>query len=139
MPTRCLRGANMLSTVAVEMLIASKPSMNWLPIYKHLAVLSLLIYVTVLPEPPPARFNNRRKSVFAETYDPEEDDSDEGAPVVFPKSDAQRQRLAEAVRGILLFRSLDSQQMQQVSGHDTVLLVYSACFVVLIDLALEAI
>ncbi|KAI8419974.1 hypothetical protein MSG28_008579 [Choristoneura fumiferana] len=65
-------------------------------------------------EPPPARFNNRRKSVFAETYDPEEDDSDEGAPVVFPKSDAQRQRLAEAVRGILLFRSLDAQQMQQV-------------------------
>lgn len=68
-------------------------------------------------EPPvAARFNNRRKSVFAETYDPEEDDSDEGAPVVFPKSDAQRTRLAEAVRGILLFRSLDAQQMQQV-GH----------------------
>ncbi|XP_041984885.1 cAMP-dependent protein kinase type II regulatory subunit [Aricia agestis] len=65
-------------------------------------------------EPPVARFNNRRKSVFAETYDPEEDDSDEGAPVVFPKSDAQRARLAEAVRGILLFRSLDAQQMQQV-------------------------
>ncbi|GBP13836.1 cAMP-dependent protein kinase type II regulatory subunit [Eumeta japonica] len=64
-------------------------------------------------EPPVARFNNRRKSVFAETYDPEEDDSDEGAPVVFPKSDAQRARLAEAVRGILLFRSLDAQQMQQ--------------------------
>lgn len=61
-----------------------------------------------------ARFNNRRKSVFAETYDPEEDDSDEGAPVVFPKSDAQRSRLADAVRGILLFRSLDAQQMQQV-------------------------
>jgi cAMP-dependent protein kinase regulator len=61
-----------------------------------------------------ARFNNRRKSVFAETYDPEEDDSDEGAPAVFPKSDAQRARLAEAVRGILLFRSLDAQQMQQV-------------------------
>ncbi|XP_037961750.1 cAMP-dependent protein kinase type II regulatory subunit isoform X2 [Plutella xylostella] len=65
-------------------------------------------------KPPVARFNNRRKSVFAETYDPEEDDSDEGAPVVFPKSDAQRSRLAEAVRGILLFRSLDAQQMQQV-------------------------
>ncbi|CAH2089663.1 unnamed protein product [Euphydryas editha] len=65
-------------------------------------------------EPPVARFNNRRKSVFAETYDPEEDDSDEGAPAVFPKSDAQRARLAEAVRGILLFRSLDAQQMQQV-------------------------
>ncbi|KAF9824505.1 hypothetical protein SFRURICE_001389 [Spodoptera frugiperda] len=65
-------------------------------------------------EPPVARFNTRRKSVFAETYDPEEDDSDEGATTVFPKSDAQRQRLAEAVRSILLFRSLDAQQMQQV-------------------------
>lgn len=67
-----------------------------------------------MAEPPVARFNNRRKSVFAETYDPEEDDSDEGAPAVFPKSDAQRSRLAEAVRSILLFRSLDAQQMQQV-------------------------
>lgn len=69
----------------------------------------------VWTEPPVARFNTRRKSVFAETYDPEEDDSDEGATTVFPKSDAQRQRLAEAVRSILLFRSLDAQQMQQVS------------------------
>uniref|UniRef100_A0A2A4JHD4 cAMP-dependent protein kinase type II regulatory subunit n=1 Tax=Heliothis virescens TaxID=7102 RepID=A0A2A4JHD4_HELVI len=65
-------------------------------------------------EPPVARFNTRRKSVFAETYDPEEEDSDEGTTTVFPKSDAQRQRLAEAVRSILLFRSLDAQQMQQV-------------------------
>lgn len=75
--------------------------------------MALIMYVMCV-EPPVARFNNRRKSVFAETYDPEEDDSDEGAPAVFPKSDAQRARLAEAVRGILLFRSLDAQQMQQV-------------------------
>lgn len=77
---------------------------------------------------------NRRKSVFAESYDPEGDD-DEGekvclayyssfagflrslytdgplrfAPlqVVYPKSDQQRHRLAEAVKNIFLFRSLD--------------------------------
>lgn len=65
-------------------------------------------------EPPVARFNSRRKSVFAETYDPEEDDSDEGAPAIFPKTDGQRSRLQDAVRGILLFRSLDAQQMQEV-------------------------
>ncbi|XP_044735985.1 cAMP-dependent protein kinase type II regulatory subunit [Chrysoperla carnea] len=64
-------------------------------------------------EPPVARFSTRRKSVFAETYDPEEDE-DDGAKVVFPKSDEQRLRLAEAVRNILLFRSLDKEQMQEV-------------------------
>jgi hypothetical protein len=37
----------------------------------------------VLTEPPVTRFSSRRKSVFAETYNPEEDeDDDEGAKVV---------------------------------------------------------
>ena len=72
---------------------------------------------------------NRRKSVFAESYDPEGDD-DEGEKVssasmslllfifcvilwssvpqvLYPKSDLQRHRLSEAVKNILLFRSLD--------------------------------
>lgn len=65
-------------------------------------------------EPPVGRFTGRRKSVFAETYDPEEDEDDDGTKVVFPKSDEQRQQLAEAVRNILLFRSLDKEQMQDV-------------------------
>lgn len=64
-------------------------------------------------EPPVTRFAGRRKSVFAETYDPEEDE-DDGQKVVYPKSDDQRQRLAEAVKNILLFRSLDKEQMQDV-------------------------
>ncbi|EFA06381.2 cAMP-dependent protein kinase type II regulatory subunit isoform X1 [Tribolium castaneum] len=64
-------------------------------------------------EPPVGRFSGRRKSVFAEAYDPEEDE-DDGGKVVFPKSDEQRQRLAEAVRNILLFRALDKEQMQEV-------------------------
>ena len=35
-----------------------------------------------LTEPPVTRFSSRRKSVFAETYNPEEDeDDDEGAKV----------------------------------------------------------
>ncbi|XP_065168172.1 cAMP-dependent protein kinase type II regulatory subunit [Atheta coriaria] len=65
-------------------------------------------------EPPVARFNVRRKSVFAETYDPEEDDDDEGNKVVYPKSDEQRQQLAEAVKNILLFRPLEKEQMNEV-------------------------
>ncbi|XP_076304119.1 cAMP-dependent protein kinase type II regulatory subunit-like isoform X1 [Tachypleus tridentatus] len=62
---------------------------------------------------PPNRFI-RRKSVFAEHYDPEEDEDDDSLKTVYPKTDEQRQRLGEAVENILLFRSLDEQQMQQV-------------------------
>ena len=52
---------------------------------------------------------NRRKSVFAESYDPEGDDDDDESykQAVYPKSDQQRHRLAETVKNILLFRSLD--------------------------------
>jgi len=63
--------------------------------------------------PPPVRNVGRRKSVFAEAYNPEEDEDDK-PPVVHPKSDAQRARLAENVKHILLFRSLEAEQMQQV-------------------------
>jgi len=55
----------------------------------------------------------RRKSVFAETYDPEEDEQDE-KPEVHPKSDSQRKSLLEAVKEILLFRSLDQEQLGNV-------------------------
>uniref|UniRef100_L7M1F0 cAMP-dependent protein kinase type II regulatory subunit n=1 Tax=Rhipicephalus pulchellus TaxID=72859 RepID=L7M1F0_RHIPC len=64
-------------------------------------------------EEPPGRFS-RRKSVFAEHYDPAEDEDDESAKVVHPKSDEQRERLGEAVKNILLFKSLDQSQMQEV-------------------------
>ncbi|XP_013794506.1 cAMP-dependent protein kinase type II regulatory subunit-like isoform X1 [Limulus polyphemus] len=65
------------------------------------------------PPRPPNRFT-RRKSVFAEHYDPEEDEDDDNDKVVYPKSDEQRQQLAESVRNILLFRSLDQEQVQEV-------------------------
>jgi len=70
--------------------------------------------LAVNPDPaPPVRNVGRRKSVFAEAYNPEEDEDDKPA-VVHPKSDGQRSRLAEAVKHILLFRSLDAEQMQEV-------------------------
>ncbi|XP_055314018.1 cAMP-dependent protein kinase type II regulatory subunit [Sitodiplosis mosellana] len=66
-------------------------------------------------EPLVNRFATRRKSVFAETYDPENDaDEDEGAAAIFPKSDEQRARLIESVKNILLFRSLDKEQVNQI-------------------------
>ncbi|KAK7865087.1 hypothetical protein R5R35_014624 [Gryllus longicercus] len=64
-------------------------------------------------EPPVGRFNVRRKSVFAEAYNPEEDD-DDVEKIVYPKSDVQRQRLAESVKHIFLFRSLEKEQMNEV-------------------------
>ncbi|XP_022706623.1 cAMP-dependent protein kinase type II regulatory subunit-like isoform X2 [Varroa jacobsoni] len=66
------------------------------------------------PEPPPPTRYNRRKSVFAEHYDPAEDEDDDGHRIVHPKSDEQREVLAKAVKNILLFRSLDASQMQEV-------------------------
>jgi len=62
----------------------------------------------------------RRSSVSAERYDPERDvaadaaDADDCAPAVVPKTPEQRRRLADAVRDILLFRSLDSDVMSDV-------------------------
>ncbi|XP_041347762.1 cAMP-dependent protein kinase type II regulatory subunit-like isoform X3 [Gigantopelta aegis] len=67
--------------------------------------------------PPQYRNTNRRKSVASETYDPEaDDDEDDSKPVqiIHPKSDEQRKRLSDAVRSILLFRALDSEQISEV-------------------------
>ncbi|XP_078595681.1 cAMP-dependent protein kinase type II regulatory subunit-like isoform X1 [Branchiostoma floridae x Branchiostoma japonicum] len=71
----------------------------------------------ILDEPPPKRildsYKRRRQSVCAERYDPDADDEDD-KKVVHPKSDGQRTRLAQAVGNILLFKSLDPEQMQEV-------------------------
>ncbi|XP_059161439.1 cAMP-dependent protein kinase type II regulatory subunit-like isoform X2 [Physella acuta] len=68
------------------------------------------------PEPPrpPPPTRDRRKSVSAERYDPEADDDQSYSKVVHPKSDDQRKRLQDAIKNILLFRSLDQEQMQEV-------------------------
>lgn len=58
---------------------------------------------------------SRRKSVAAEGYDPDADDSDdEESRVVHAKTDSQRDRLEATVAKILLFKSLDKDQMSQV-------------------------
>jgi len=65
-----------------------------------------------MEEPPPSHIT-RRKSVFAEAYDPEQDD-DEGERIIHAKSDVQRIRLSDTVRNIFLFRSLDLEQVGEV-------------------------
>jgi cAMP-dependent protein kinase regulator len=66
-----------------------------------------------MPEMAPLS-RDRRKSVSAERYDPEADDDNDYTKIVNPKSDDQRKRLNDAVKQILLFRSLDVEQMQEV-------------------------
>jgi len=66
------------------------------------------------PEEQPYSYAGRRKSVFAETYNPEEDEGGDDVKVVHPKTDDQRQRLAEAVKNCLLFRALDDEQLSEV-------------------------
>ncbi|KAK7116699.1 cAMP-dependent protein kinase type II regulatory subunit-like [Littorina saxatilis] len=55
----------------------------------------------------------RRTSVSAERYDPEADDGDE-EKVVHDKSEGQKSRLSQAIAPILLFKSLDSEQLTDV-------------------------
>ncbi|KAM9312508.1 cAMP-dependent protein kinase type II-beta regulatory subunit [Gastrophryne carolinensis] len=62
---------------------------------------------------PVIRFS-RRASVCAEAYNPDEEDDDTEKRIINPKTDDQRQRLQESCKDILLFKSLDQEQMSQV-------------------------
>lgn len=55
----------------------------------------------------------RRKSISAEGYDPDADDT-EDERIIHPKTDQQRQRLSKAISKILIFSNLDQEQMNQV-------------------------
>ncbi|XP_068839037.1 cAMP-dependent protein kinase type II-alpha regulatory subunit isoform X2 [Capricornis sumatraensis] len=66
-----------------------------------------------LDVPIPGRFD-RRVSVCAETYNPDEEEEDTDPRVIHPKTDQQRCRLQEACKDILLFKNLDPEQLSQV-------------------------
>ncbi|CAF1635487.1 unnamed protein product, partial [Adineta ricciae] len=55
--------------------------------------------------------DSRRVSVAAERYNPEDDDSDDEQTHVYPKTPDQRRRLRDAVRHSLLFRTLETKQI----------------------------
>ncbi|XP_069393403.1 protein kinase, cAMP-dependent, regulatory, type II, alpha, B [Paralichthys olivaceus] len=58
---------------------------------------------------------SRRVSVCAEAYNPDDDEDDDTEPrVVNPKTDEQRQRLQDACRYILLFKTLEGEQFSEV-------------------------
>ncbi|ELK15076.1 cAMP-dependent protein kinase type II-alpha regulatory subunit [Pteropus alecto] len=66
-----------------------------------------------LDVPIPGRFD-RRVSVCAETYNPDEEEEDTDPRVIHPKTDQQRCRLQDACKDILLFKNLDQEQLSQV-------------------------
>ncbi|KAM4722014.1 cAMP-dependent protein kinase type II-alpha regulatory subunit [Rhinophrynus dorsalis] len=65
-------------------------------------------------EPPVINRYNRRVSVCAEAFNPDEEDEDTEPRVVHPKTDEQRCRLQEACKDILIFKNLDQEQLSQV-------------------------
>ncbi|XP_053324874.1 cAMP-dependent protein kinase type II-alpha regulatory subunit [Spea bombifrons] len=65
-------------------------------------------------EPPVINRYNRRVSVCAEAFNPDEEEDDTEPRVVHPKTDEQRCRLQEACKDILLFKNLDQEQLSQV-------------------------
>lgn len=56
---------------------------------------------------------SRRKSVFAESYNPEDDDETE-TRIVHPKSNQQRASLGVALKDSILFKTLEFDQMEEV-------------------------
>ncbi|EHB04300.1 cAMP-dependent protein kinase type II-alpha regulatory subunit [Heterocephalus glaber] len=66
-----------------------------------------------LEVPLPSKFN-RRVSVCAEAYNPDEGGENTDPRVIHPKTDEQRCTLQEACKDILLFKNLDQEQLSQV-------------------------
>ncbi|XP_032234700.1 cAMP-dependent protein kinase type II regulatory subunit isoform X2 [Nematostella vectensis] len=65
------------------------------------------------PEPPKNRYA-RRQSVCAEPFHPDSEDEGDEQPIVYPKTDEQRQRLNDAIKNILLFKNLAKEQLNEV-------------------------
>ncbi|XP_016058314.1 PREDICTED: cAMP-dependent protein kinase type II-alpha regulatory subunit [Miniopterus natalensis] len=73
----------------------------------------MLFLLSFAAPPPPSRFD-RRVSVCAEAYNPDDEEEDTDPRVIHPKTDEQRCRLQESCKDILLFKSLDQEQLSEV-------------------------
>ncbi|XP_015423817.1 PREDICTED: cAMP-dependent protein kinase type II-alpha regulatory subunit isoform X1 [Myotis davidii] len=73
----------------------------------------MLFLLSFAVPPPPSRYD-RRVSVCAEAYNPDDEEEDTEPRVIHPKSDEQRCRLQEACKDILLFRNLDQEQLSEI-------------------------
>jgi len=65
------------------------------------------------PVPPYKSSSDRRKSVFVEPYNPEDDDGDD-TKVVHPKTDEQRTRVQDRALKCFMFRTLEESQLTDV-------------------------
>ncbi|XP_014394432.1 PREDICTED: cAMP-dependent protein kinase type II-alpha regulatory subunit isoform X2 [Myotis brandtii] len=72
-----------------------------------------MLFLLSFAVPPPSRYD-RRVSVCAEAYNPDDEEEDTEPRVIHPKSDEQRCRLQEACKDILLFRNLDQEQLSEI-------------------------
>lgn len=65
---------------------------------------------------PPVRMpaRGRRRAVAAETYDPSKEEDQNTKKVVHPKTEEQRSRLKHAMKNILLFKSCEPEQIQEI-------------------------
>lgn len=72
-----------------------------------------MLFLLSFAVPIPSR-QNRRVSVCAEAYNPDDEEEDTEPRVVYPKTDEQRGRLQEACKDILLFRNLDQEQLSEI-------------------------
>ncbi|XP_041837256.1 protein kinase, cAMP-dependent, regulatory, type II, alpha, B [Melanotaenia boesemani] len=64
-------------------------------------------------KPVPSRYS-RRVAVCAEAYNPDDDKDDVEPQVVHPKTEEQRQRLQDACKDILLFKTLEKEQFSEI-------------------------
>ncbi|XP_065315217.1 cAMP-dependent protein kinase type II-beta regulatory subunit-like [Gordionus sp. m RMFG-2023] len=62
----------------------------------------------------PKPIKDRRKSVSAEAYNPEECTHDLTSRVIFPKNPDQIERIRNILRDVFIFKSLDEEQMLEV-------------------------
>lgn len=58
--------------------------------------------------------HGRRKSICAEVCDPLDGEAEEEARKIVPKTDQQRKRLETVIHKMLMFKSLDLEQIQQI-------------------------